>query len=120
MSGPGCKASTTPAGDAAAPIYPFEQAVARIDPGRAPTQLPLAYLDDQNFLVRALAATTLGWMRDPVVLPRLATMLEDPNALVQVSAAGAVLRLTSPASVAIHDPDAGRTAALFDTNLGRR
>ncbi|NNF42817.1 MAG: HEAT repeat domain-containing protein [Phycisphaerales bacterium] len=70
------------------------QAVARIDPDRSPTQVPLGYLIHDHYALRAQAANALGWMGDPVTLPRLAALLDDPNALVQVAAAGAIVRLT--------------------------
>ncbi|MHC5113382.1 MAG: HEAT repeat domain-containing protein [Planctomycetota bacterium] len=72
------------------------QAIAQMDAARAPADVALEYIGNERFELRMQAAVTLGWMRDPVLLPRLSLMLEDPNPLVQVAAAGAILRTTRP------------------------
>lgn len=87
------------------------QAVARIDPDRAPASVPLAFLDHDEYLIRAQAAIALGWFRDPAFIPALAPLMNDRNALVQVAAAGAVVRSTAGMA---------GTAANVDTNLGER
>jgi HEAT repeat protein len=71
-------------------------ALASIDPARAPIEVPQAYVGSDRFEIRAQAALTLGLFRDGSVLPLLARMMNDPNPLVQVSAAGSALRLTGP------------------------
>jgi HEAT repeat protein len=71
------------------------QAVAQIDPARAPLGVLLMYVEAEAFALRAQAAAALGWVQDPSVPLILAEMLEDPNPLVQVAAAGSILRHTA-------------------------
>jgi HEAT repeat protein len=71
------------------------QAVAQLDPVRAPFDVALAYTDSEHFTIRAQAAAVLGWSRDATVVARLTALLDDPNPLVQVAAAGAILRATA-------------------------
>lgn len=52
----------------------------------------LAHVGSEQAALRAQAAIGLGWFRSPEVLPTLATMIRDRNAMVQVAAAGAILR----------------------------
>ncbi|MHC5007304.1 MAG: HEAT repeat domain-containing protein [Planctomycetota bacterium] len=68
-------------------------ALAHIDPDQAPMEVPLEYVADPLFQLRAQAAHTLGEIGDPAALPRLATLLDDENPLVQVAAAGGILRI---------------------------
>lgn len=68
-------------------------AAARLDPLRAPIEAVLEQVGNESFVVRAQAAHGLGWFRDARVPPVVTTMLSDPNALVQVAAAGSALRL---------------------------
>ncbi|UCD76739.1 MAG: HEAT repeat domain-containing protein [Phycisphaerales bacterium] len=70
-------------------------ALAQIDPSWAVTDVPMAYASHKQYTLRAQAALTLGTLADPVSLPVLATMLSDPHPVVQVSAAGAILRICS-------------------------
>lgn len=75
-------------------------AVAMMENGRGPLDVPMAYVGADAFPLRAQAATTLGWFVEPpeggpVVLPTLTTMLGDRNSLVQVAAAGGVLRVAN-------------------------
>jgi HEAT repeat protein len=72
------------------------QAVAQLDPVRAPFDVALAYTNSEYFTIRAQAAAVLGWSRDATIVARLTTLLDDPNPLVQVAAAGAILRATAP------------------------
>jgi HEAT repeat protein len=70
------------------------QAVAQIDPSRAPAEVAHFYTGHDRYQIRAQAASTLGWCRADATAPfKLAAMLRDRNALVQVAAAGAILRL---------------------------
>ena len=70
-------------------------ALAQIDPAWAVTDVPMAYIAHRQYALRAQAALTLGTLGDPRSLPVLATMLSDPNPVVQVSAAGAILQICS-------------------------
>ena len=70
-------------------------ALAHIEPAQAPMEVPLEYVADPLFQLRAQAALTLGEIGDPVALPHLATLLDDDNPLVQVAAAGGILRIGS-------------------------
>jgi HEAT repeat protein len=72
------------------------QALAEMEPTRAPIDLPMDYLANQRWDLRAQAATTMGYIRDPAVLPALSAVLNDGNPVVQVAAAGAILRVTVP------------------------
>ncbi|MCP3903266.1 MAG: HEAT repeat domain-containing protein [Planctomycetes bacterium] len=90
------------------------QALAQMDPARAPADVALGYVGDDRYELRMQAAVTLGWLRNPVLLPRLSLMLEDPNPLVQVGAAGAILRTTAPMAAG-----AG-TGVAADANLEGR
>ena len=56
----------------------------------------MEYVKSDRFQLRAQAASTLGELGDPMAYPTLATLLQDPNPLVQVAAAGAILRLDQP------------------------
>lgn len=68
-------------------------ALAKIRSSKAQTAVPMEYLENKQFQLRAQAASTLGEMGDPAVLPKLGALLQDPNPLVQIAAAGAILRL---------------------------
>ena len=69
------------------------EAVGRIDATRMPLEVAQAYLDSELPSLRAQAALTLGSSRQPEVLADLSILLSDPNPVVQVAAAGAVLRI---------------------------
>jgi HEAT repeat protein len=68
-------------------------ALAHIDPAQAPMEVPLEYVADPLFQLRTQAALTLGEIGDPAALPHLATLLDDDSPLVQVAAAGGILRI---------------------------
>jgi len=68
-------------------------ALAEIDPARARVEVPMEYARSELYLQRAQAAHTMGVVGDLSTLPMLSTMLSDPNPVVQVSAAGAVLQV---------------------------
>jgi HEAT repeat protein len=69
-------------------------ALARLDPGRAPREVAVEYVSSCRFQIRAQAASALGWSPAPATGETLRAMLDDPNPMVQVAAAGAVLRVT--------------------------
>lgn len=69
--------------------------IARMRPTVAPVRVLMSYVGSDNAILRAQAAAGLGWFRDPAVLPTLATMLEDRNAMVQVAAAGSIVQATA-------------------------
>ena len=71
-------------------------ALAQITPGLAPVEVPMEYVRSDQPQLRAQAASTLGELGDPMAYPTLASLLQDPNPLVQVAAAGAILRLDRP------------------------
>ena len=73
-------------------------ALAQIDPSQAPLEVPLEYVADPQFQLRAQAALTLGEIGDPAALPRLATLLDDNSPLVQVAAASGILRIEQRSS----------------------
>ena len=68
-------------------------ALAQIAADLAPIEIPQKYAKSDQFQLRAQAASTLGELGDPMAYPTLAALLQDPNPLVQVAAAGAILRL---------------------------
>ena len=72
-------------------------AIARMRPETAPVRVMLTFVGSDGQTLRAQAANGLGWFRAPEVLPTLARMLEDRSAMVQVAAAGAIVRATAGA-----------------------
>ena len=68
-------------------------AMAQINPSFAPIEVPMAYVGSDQYQLRAQAASTLGELGDATVYRTLASLLGDPNPLVQVAAAGAILRV---------------------------
>jgi len=68
-------------------------AIARIDPAQSPMNVPRGYVASPLPGLRAQAALTLGMTGRPEVLEDLGPLLSDPEPLVQVSAAGAILRV---------------------------
>ncbi len=73
-------------------------AVARIDPQRELVEFPAGYVSSNRPELRAQAAHTLGVMgaggkASLVALGHLSRLISDPNPLVQVAAAGAVLQM---------------------------
>ena len=75
------------------------QSIAEIEPSRTLFDVPLGFVGSERFELRAQAAHCLGVIagvsgrQDDEVMPSLTTLLNDSNPLVQVSAAGAILRL---------------------------
>lgn len=79
-------------------------AAARIDPTRAPVEVPQAYINAERFEIRAQAAHTLGVMGANGVagaVPFLARLMQDTNPLVQIAAAGGVIRINGERPVGI-------------------
>jgi HEAT repeat protein len=74
------------------------QSIAEIDPSRTLFDVPLTFAGSERFELRAQAAHSMGIMmaashvQNEAVTTSLAKLLEDSNPLVQVSAAGAILR----------------------------
>ncbi len=71
-------------------------ALARIRPTQATIDVPMEYTSIEQYQLRAQAALTLGEVADTAALPTLATMLYDPNPLVRVAAASAILQVQQP------------------------
>ncbi len=71
-------------------------ALARIKPGRAPIDVPLSYADSQQAQLRAQAALTLGEIVSGASVRPLEVLLRDPDPLVQVAAASALLKILPP------------------------
>jgi HEAT repeat protein len=71
------------------------QAMAMLDPRRAPLEVPSMYAVDEAPERRSQAATTLGVIGDPAALATLQAMMSDPDPLVQVAAAGAILKIAA-------------------------
>lgn len=69
-------------------------ALAQIGLGRAPVEVPLEYIDHAEATIRAQASYTLGFMPVQAAVQALPDMLRDESGLVQVAAAGAVLRIS--------------------------
>lgn len=53
-----------------------------------------AYTTDQSAPIRAQAAAALGETRNSACLPKLSTLLADPDEQVRISAAAAILKIT--------------------------
>ncbi|HRP62933.1 MAG TPA: HEAT repeat domain-containing protein [Phycisphaerales bacterium] len=72
------------------------RALAEIDFGQAPVDVPLSYVAHQDFQLRAQAAMTLGAIPGQSAGAALTRLLTDDNPLVQVHAAGGILQSTAP------------------------
>jgi HEAT repeat protein len=81
-------------------------AIAEIDPSRTLFDVPLQYAASPRWELRqqsALALATIsaaarkGGQQDEQVIPTLANLLNDENPLVQVAAAGGILKMTPEA-----------------------
>jgi HEAT repeat protein len=72
------------------------QALAQLRPHPALAEIPMEFVTDDRYELRAHAAMAMGWIPEPDLRPLMAALMGDPNALVQVAAAGAVLRSTAP------------------------
>ena len=68
-------------------------AASRINPRRSVLFVPESYVSSTRFELRAQAALTLGASRQQAALPSLVRLLQDPNPMVQVSAAASILEI---------------------------
>ena len=75
-------------------------AVAEIAPSRMPTELVLRFSSSQEPQLRAQCAVALGVQGNVLNLGPLAILLKDRDPLVQIAAAGAILRIDNADSVA--------------------
>jgi HEAT repeat protein len=75
--------------------------LAQISPSRMPLDVVLRFSSSDSPTIRSQCATALGVQGDSVSLGPLALMLKDIDPLVQISAAGAVLRINNKDSLAI-------------------
>jgi HEAT repeat protein len=77
------------------------QAIGEIDPSRAATEVAVGYTGSAHADLRAQAAHCLGVIgrasvssgNAATVLPYLAKLMDDPSPIVQIAAAGAILRV---------------------------
>jgi len=75
-------------------------AVAEIAPHRMPTDIVLRYSSSQEPRLRAQCAVALGTQGNQLSLGPLTLLLKDRDPLVQIAAAGAILRIDNADSVA--------------------
>ena len=68
-------------------------AIAQIEPSLAPIDVPLQFAASERPELRAQAAMSLGKFREAAALGQLRVLLGDPDPMVQVSAAAAILEL---------------------------
>jgi HEAT repeat protein len=74
-------------------------AVAEITPSRMPTELVLQFSSSQEPHLRAQCAVALGVQGNQLSLGPLALLLKDRDPLVQIAAAGAILRIDNEDSM---------------------
>jgi len=74
-------------------------ALARIEPERVPVEIVLANISHQQPEIRAQAASVLGTLDSARYGPQLSLLLRDQDPRVQVAAAAAALRKSSPSIV---------------------
>ena len=74
-------------------------ALAEIDPDRMPLEPVLRFTTSNSSQLRSQCAVALGANGNQLSLGPLALMMEDSDPIVQISAAGAVLRINNPDSV---------------------
>jgi len=75
-------------------------ALAEIAPDRVPMEPVLRFTSSDSAALRSQCATTIGIQGNQLNLGPLALMLKDHDPIVQISAAGAVLRIDNSDSVA--------------------
>ena len=75
-------------------------ALAEINPSRMPMEPVLRFTSSDFASLRSQCATALGVQGNQLNLGPLTLMMEDSDPLVQISAAGAVLRINNPDSMA--------------------
>ena len=78
-------------------------ALAEIDPARVPLELILRFTSNDSANLRSQCATVLGAQGNQLSLGPLAILLKDIDPLVQIAAAGAVLRIDNGESVVVED-----------------
>ncbi len=78
-------------------------ALAEINPSRMPMEAVLRFTSSDSANLRSQSAIALGVQGNQLSLGPLALMMEDYDPLVQISAAGAVLRINNTDSMAIAD-----------------
>jgi len=78
-------------------------ALAEIDPSRMPLEPVLRFSSSASANLRSQCATALGVQGDKVNLGPLTLMMDDSDPLVQISAAGAVLRINNSDSWVVVD-----------------
>jgi len=78
-------------------------ALAEINPNRMPMEPVLRFTSSDFPRLRSQCATALGVQGNQLNLGPLAMMMEDSDPLVQISAAGAVLRINNTDSVVVAD-----------------
>ncbi len=76
-------------------------ALAEISPSRMPLEVVLGFSSNDSPNIRSQCATALGVQGNRLSLGPLALMLKDNDQSVQISAAGAVLRINNKDSLAI-------------------
>ena len=75
-------------------------ALAEIQPDRLPLEPVLRFTTSNSAMIRSQCATALGVQGNRLNLGPLTLMMEDSDPNVQISAAGAVLRINNPDSLA--------------------
>jgi len=78
-------------------------ALAEINPNRMPLEPVLRFTSSDSASLRSQCATALGVQGNQLNLGPLTLMMDDSDPLVQISAAGAVLRINNPDSMANAD-----------------
>ena len=78
-------------------------ALAEINPNRMPMEPVLRFTSSASASLRSQCATALGVQGNQLSLGPLTLMMDDSDPLVQISAAGAVLRINNPDSMANAD-----------------
>ena len=68
-------------------------ALAKIVPAQTPVEVPLGFAGNELPELRHQAALTLGELRSREYLPQFAILLQDSSPLVQVAAAGSILKI---------------------------
>ena len=78
-------------------------ALAEIDPRKMPLNAVLVFTANDSDHLRSQCATALGMQGNQLSLGPLAILLKDSAPMVQIAAAGAVLRIDKSGSMAIVD-----------------
>ncbi len=78
-------------------------ALAEINPTRVPMEPVLRFTSSESANLRSQCATCLGVQGNQLNLGPLTLMMDDSDPIVQISAAGAVLRVNKPDSLGLKD-----------------